>query len=75
MDWLSEFTLIQPSKFFKDYPTNDTDLVCTIQTEKEFFLSSLEFFGLPVGFIEGKGHFPNWGKDQKNDKSAAAKKK
>lgn len=50
-------------------------MVCTIQTEKEFFLSSLEYFGLPEGFIDGKGHFPNWGKDQKNDKSAAAKKK
>jgi hypothetical protein len=38
-------------------------LVCTIQTEKEFFLSSLEYFGLPEGFIDGIGHFPNWGKD------------
>jgi hypothetical protein len=46
-----------------------------ITIQKEFFLSSLEYFGLPEGFIDGKGHFPNWGKDQKNDKSAAAKKK
>lgn len=29
-DWLSEFQLIQPSKFFKDHPTNDTDLICSI---------------------------------------------
>jgi len=49
---LSEFNLIQPSKFFKDHPTNDTELVCTIQTEKEFFLSTLEYFGLPVGYID-----------------------
>jgi len=72
--WLSEFNIVQPSQFFRDHPTNDSELVCSIQTEKEFMLSTLEFFGLPNGYMLGKGHFPLWGKDKKDDKLAARKK-
>ena len=71
--WLSEWQLVQPSKFFQDHPTNDSELVCSIQTEKEFLLTTLQFFGLNEGYMEGKGHFPNWGKE-KNDKKAQRKK-
>ena len=73
--WLNEFNLVQPSQFFKDHPTNDSELVCSIQTEKEFLLSSLEFFGLPRSYMEGAGHFPMWGKEKKDDKLAAARKR
>lgn len=73
--WLSEFNLVQPSQFFKDHPTNDSELVCSIQTEKEFMLSTLEFFGLPKGYMDGAGHFPMWGKEKKDDKLAAARKR
>ena len=65
--------MVQPSKFFQDHPTNDSELVCSIQTEKEFLLTTLQFFGLNEGYMEGKGHFPNWGKE-KNDKKAQRKK-
>lgn len=59
--WLAEFHLVQPSKFFKDHPTNDSELVCSIQNEKEFMLSTLQFFGLPVGYMDGvTGHHLNW---------------
>ena len=27
---LSEFHLVQPSQFFKDHPTNDSELICSI---------------------------------------------
>jgi hypothetical protein len=43
--------------------------VCSIQHEKEFLLTTLEFFGLPRGYIEGAGHHPDWGKEKKDDKS------
>lgn len=39
--WLSEFNLVQPSQFFKDHPTNDSELVCSTQDEKLFLLSTL----------------------------------
>ena len=28
--WLAEFHLVQPSQFFKDHPTNDSELICSI---------------------------------------------
>jgi hypothetical protein len=58
--WLAEFELVQPSAFFAEHPTNDTDLCCNTQTPKEFCLHTLEYFGLPKGYMEGNGHFPNW---------------
>lgn len=72
-NWLADWKLLQPSQFFKDHPTNDSELVCSIQTEKEFMLSTLQFFGLNEGYMEGIGHFPNWGKE-KNDRKAQRKK-
>lgn len=74
-EWLAEFNLVQPSQFFKDHPTNDSELVCSIQTEKEFMLTTLEFFGLPKKYMEGKGHFPLWGKEKKDDKGTAMRKR
>lgn len=38
-------------------------------------LSTLELFGLPKGYMEGAGHFPNWGKEKKDDKVTAARKR
>jgi hypothetical protein len=49
--------------------------VCSVQTEKEFLLSTLEFFGLPKGYMGGAGHFPMWGKEAKDDKLAAHRKR
>lgn len=37
-------------------------------------LSTLEFFGLPRGYMEGVGHFPNWEKERKDEKAAAKKR-
>jgi len=68
--WLEGFKVTQPSDFFRKNPTNDAELVCSIQKEKEFMLTTLEFFGLPKGYIEGLGHHPDWGKEKKEDKAA-----
>jgi len=38
-------------------------------------LSTLEHFGLPTEYMEGKGHFPNWGKDQQKKKKIKNPKK
>ncbi len=38
-------------------------------------MSTLEIFGLPVKYMEGNGHFIDWGKEKKDDKMAAAKKR
>jgi len=50
-------------------------LVCGIQAEKEFMLTTLEYFGLPKKYMEGKGHFPTWGKEKLDDKKTAMRKK
>lgn len=68
-DWFQDFEIAQPSEYFFDNPTDDSDLCTNIQTKQEFVLSCLEIFGLPSGYMEGKGHFPDWGKE-KNEKSA-----
>ena len=38
-------------------------------------LSTLEFFGLPKKYMEGNGHFPMWGKEKKDDKATAMRKR
>jgi len=80
--WLADFHLVQPSQFFKDHPTNDSELVCSIEDEKNFLISTLQFFGLPAGYMSGVGHHLNWRQmikknkgGKKGKKGAPAKKK
>mmetsp|Transcript_42304 Transcript_42304/g.30976 ORF Transcript_42304/g.30976 Transcript_42304/m.30976 type:complete len:123 (+) Transcript_42304:1035-1403(+) len=73
--WLIDFQLTQPSEYFLDHPTDDYELACNVQSEREFLLSTLEIFGLPSGYMKGAGHFADWGKEKKDDKMAAAKRK
>lgn len=75
LDWLSGFELIQPSDYFLEHPTDDYELMCNTQSELEFLISTLEIFGLPEDYTIGKGHFPNFGKKDPNDKMDALKKK
>ena len=51
-----------------EHPTDDYELVCNIETEKEFLMSTLEIFGLPDRYMEGNGHFPDWGQEKREDK-------
>ncbi len=38
-------------------------------------MSTLEIFGLPEKYMEGNGHFPDWGQEKRDDRMAAAKKR
>lgn len=38
-------------------------------------MTTLEIFGLPERYIEGNGHFPDWGMEKKDDKLAAARRR
>ena len=58
-----------------EHPTDDYELVCNIQTEKEFLMTTLETFGLPEKYTAGNGHFPDWGVDKKDDRMQAAKRR
>ncbi len=58
-----------------EHPTDDYELACNIQTEREFMITTLEIFGLPSKYMDGAGHFEDWGKEKKDDKMAAAKKR
>ena len=69
-EWFAEFDLPQPSEYFFDNPTDDSDLCTNIQTKKDFALSCLEIFDLPPRYMAGNGHFPDWGKE-KNEKAGA----
>jgi hypothetical protein len=50
-------------------------VVCNVQTEKEFLVSTLQMFGLVDGYMEGEGHFPDWDKKGADDKLKQAKKR
>ena len=71
--WLENYTIRQPSEYFLDHPSDDTELICNTLSEQEFFLSCLEFFGLPEGYMERKGHYVDWYKkiDEKNKEKEA----
>jgi hypothetical protein len=75
--WLAEYELQQPSAFFAEHPTQDSELFCNTQSTKEFCLHTLEYFGLPRKYMEGYGHFPNWEKEraERNAKKGTKKGK
>ena len=66
-EWFGEFIISRPSDYFLEHQTDDSELVCNIQTVREFLLSVLEFFGLPEGYMNGNGHFPDFGKKDKGN--------
>lgn len=72
--WLQTYQITQPSSYFVEHPTDDFELVSNILSQKEFLLQTLEIFGLPQRYMEGNGHFPDWGQVS-NDRVAAAKKR
>lgn len=75
--WLSGFQLYQPSDYFLDKEDN-IDLVCNIQSEYNFMISTLEIFGLPQDYLIGGGHFATWSKESaegKDKKKTKTKKK
>lgn len=76
-----------PSEIFQKYPEYAKDLQTFIMTPSEFFIETLELFGLPKHYVKRQGHWKDWIKsilekrmdDQlrrpKNKKVTATKKK
>ena len=58
--WLEDFRLDKPSEFFEKHASNDPELMCLVQRKEDFMFRTLEFFGLPKGYIKGDGHHPTW---------------
>ena len=78
--WLDGFKLYQPTDYFLDKLTEDDDtLEFNINNEFEFLFKTLELFGLPKDYINGKGHHVGWqksaGGDDKKGKAKGKKKK
>jgi hypothetical protein len=68
------FQIYQPSEYFIENDHYDNGIFCNVQTESEFMITTLEMFGLCPNYMEGKGHFPNWEKEQ-GDKGRKGKGK
>ena len=73
--WLEEFELYSPGEFFNEHPSNDPELVCSVQSKMDFMIKTLEFFGLPVGYMDKQGHFPNFEQERIDAKSKKKKGK
>jgi len=58
--WLKDFTLDQPEEIFEEYKVLDPEVSCWIISERDFFLKTLTFFGLPSNYIAGEGHWHDW---------------
>lgn len=69
-EWFHNFEIPQPTEYFFDNPVKDSDIYTNIQSKNNFALSCLELFDLPPRYMEGNGHFPDWGKE-KNEKAGA----
>jgi len=58
--WFSNFRFNVPSAIFLEFPSYNQDILTLVVTPAEFFLQTLELFGLPKGYINGKGQWPNY---------------
>ena len=73
--WLTDFEIHNPSEYFLEQEIMDTELESNIMQPIEFLMNTLEFFGLPKDYVNGKGHFPMWDKNQEDAKAQRGKKK
>ena len=73
--WLGDFTIRNPDEYFLEMGIDDDDIVCNIQQPLDFLIKTLEIFGLPKGYLDGKGHHLNWDKKQQEAANARGKKK
>jgi len=61
-NWLKGYKHKNPSNFFFEHPSSDPELVCNIQTPRDFLMETLEFFGLPERYMQGNKHWTTWAK-------------
>ena len=76
-DWLGSFRIYQPTDYFlKESKEDDVELEYNTLSELDFLFSTLEIFGLPKDYINGRGHHANWAKERNNaDSKKKGKKK
>ena len=57
---LKEYKIIYPELEKFEGKIKITQGECLLSTEFDFFIETLEFFGLPHGYMEKKGHWLDW---------------
>ena len=57
---LKEYKIIYPELEKFEGKIKITKGECLLSTEFDFFIQTLEFFGLPHGYMEKKGHWLDW---------------
>jgi hypothetical protein len=68
--WLRDFKITQPGSFFDQHPTLDPEIYGHIISEKDFFLDTLTYFGLPPNYINGNGQWKDYYKIAEEKKKA-----
>lgn len=51
-----------PSEIFQKYPEYAKDLETFVMSSSEFFIETLELFGLPKDYVKREGHWKDWAK-------------
>ena len=59
-EWLAGFRLAQPGSIFEQEGVKDPEVNCWVMSERDFFLETLTYFGLPKDYISGNGHWHDW---------------
>ena len=59
-EWLAGFKLTQPGDIFFEEGVKDPEVNCWVISERNFFLETLVYFGLPKDYIQGNGHWHDW---------------
>ena len=57
---LKDYNIIYPELEKFDGKIKITQGECLLSTKFDFFIETLEFFGLPKGYMEKKGHWLDW---------------
>jgi hypothetical protein len=81
--WLQGFQVFTPSQLFREFPKEYSDLTSVIQSPlyihfiifSNILIETLEFFGLPQGYMDGQGHWKDWAKKILEEKKAASLRK
>lgn len=59
-NWMKGFSFNKPSNLFLDSQDFHLDIMTMIQTERNFFIETLVFYGLNKNYMSGEGHWHDW---------------
>ena len=66
--WVKDFHYNKPTQLFKDSDDDHLDIMTIIQTERNFFIETLTFYGLPKNYMQGEGHWSDWAQKMAEEK-------